>query len=466
MRRRSITARLTLAFAIASTSVLLLVGVLVGRLVEGHFEQQDLALLEGELESLRHVLAKVEQPGALETVPDRIADALVGHDDLQAAVLGPDRRLLYTSPGARFPPALLGESAPGQGAGRPGPARWNEAGQAFIGIAGAAPTGIAGGQPARVAIAANIEHRREFMTMFLRSLWPALVTGIALTVLLGWIAARRGLAPVREMIRVTQGISASRLDERLDPESVPTELRELAVAFNQMLARLADSFRRLSDFSSDLAHELRTPVSNLMTETQVALSRSRGADEYREVLYSNLEEYERLARMTSDMLFLAKADNGLITTGREPVRLRTEVEGLFGFYEALCEEQGIGLRVEGDALVHADRAMLRRAIGNVLSNAIRHTPAGASISVGIRAPAPATAELVIENPGEAIDPRHLPRLFDRFYRAEASRQPAGEGAGLGLAIAKSIVEAHGGSISVVSREGVTRFGIVLPHISE
>jgi len=455
-----------MSFAIASTAVLLLVGVLVGKLVEGHFEQQDLAALDGKLELVRHALAKVDDPAALEAVPDRISDALVGHHDLLVAVLGPDRRMLYASAGARFPATLLGDIAPGRGAVRVGPLEWSEGGQAFIGIAGAAPTGIAGGKAAVVAIAANIEHRREFMTVFLRSLWLALATGIALTVLLGWIAARRGLAPVREMVRVTQGISASRLDERLALETVPVELRELAVAFNQMLARLADSFRRLSDFSSDLAHELRTPVSNLMTETQVALSRIRSADEYREVLYSNLEEYERLARMTSDMLFLAKADNGLITTGHEPVDLRAEVQDLFGFYEALCEEQGIVLRVEGDAVVRADRAMLRRAIGNLLSNAIRYTPAGASIAVSIRPRGPEATELSIENPGETIDPQHLPRLFDRFYRAEASRRPAGEGAGLGLAIAKSIVEAHGGTITVASHDDSTRFTVVLPHISE
>lgn len=466
MRQRSITARLTMSFAIASTAVLLLVGVLVGRLVEGHFEQQDLAALDGKLELLRHTLAKVDDPAALQAVPGRIADALVGHHDLLVAVLGPDRRMLYASAGAHFPAALLGDIAPGRGAARIGPLQWSEDGQSFVGIAGAAPTGIAGGRAAVVAIAANVEHRREFMTVFLRSLWLAVAAGILLTVLLGWIAARRGLAPVREMVRVTQGISASRLDERLALETVPVELRELAVAFNQMLARLADSFRRLSDFSSDLAHELRTPVSNLMTETQVALSRTRSTDEYREVLYSNLEEYERLARMTSDMLFLAKADNGLITTGREPVDLRAEVQDLFGFYEALCEEQGIGLRVEGDAVVRADRAMLRRAIGNLLSNAIRHTAAGASIVVSIRPHGSQATGLSIENPGETIDPRHLPRLFDRFYRAEASRRAAGEGAGLGLAIAKSIVEAHGGTITVASHDGSTRFTVVLPHISE
>ena len=154
---------------------------------------------------------------------------------------------------------------------------WEQDGQGYRGIAAAAVTGIAGQPPATVVVAVNIEHHRIFMEAFQKSLWLAIAASIALTALLGWIAARRGLAPVREMADMTQGISANRLGDRLPPESVPTELVDLAIAFNDMLARLEGSFRRLSDFSSDLAHELRTPISNLMTQTQVAISKARSA---------------------------------------------------------------------------------------------------------------------------------------------------------------------------------------------
>jgi two-component system heavy metal sensor histidine kinase CusS len=265
------------------------------------------------------------------------------------------------------------------------------------------------------------------------------------------------------MADVAQGISANRLGERLPPQSVPPELIDLATAFNDMLARLEGSFGRLSDFSSDLAHELRTPVSNLMTQTQVALSQARSAEQYREVLYSNLEEYERLARMIADMLFLAKADNGLIVPSSEPVDLAAEVRDLFGFYEAFAEDHGVGLVLAGAGILRGDRLMIRRALSNLLSNAIRHTPRGGSVQVRIDRRESGEIELCVENPGEDIGPEHLPRLFDRFYRVDPSRHKASsDGAGLGLAITKSIVEAHKGTIRIASANGLTRCCIAFP----
>lgn len=269
---------------------------------------------------------------------------------------------------------------------------------------------------------------------------------------------------MREMTNVAKGVSASHLGDRLPQETVPTELIDLAMAFNEMLARLEDSFQRLSDFSSDLAHELRTPISNLMTQTQVAISKERPANEYREILYSNLEEYERLARMIADMLFLAKADNGLIVPNSEMVDLATEVKNLFGFYDAFAEEQGVSLTLTGGSGVQGDRLMLRRALSNLLSNAIRHTPKGGAVKVLIDQPSPGKTRLTVENSGMAIPSEHLPRLFDRFYRVDPSRQKASDGAGLGLAITKSIVEAHKGTIRAFSSHGSTRFEITFPYV--
>jgi two-component system heavy metal sensor histidine kinase CusS len=208
----------------------------------------------------------------------------------------------------------------------------------------------------------------------MKTLWLVVIGGTLATGLLGWFAARRGLAPLREMKQRATEVSAQRLDQRLPVDAVPVELAELAESLNDMLARLEESFKRLSDFSSDLAHELRTPVSNLMTQTQVALSKTRSSAEYREVLESNCEEFERLSRMISDMLFLAKSENGLIVPGQETFDLADEVTALFDFYGALAEENGVTLRLEGSGQVTGDRLMLRRAIGNLLSNALRYTP--------------------------------------------------------------------------------------------
>jgi two-component system heavy metal sensor histidine kinase CusS len=464
MRSKSITFRLTLFFSTASTAVLLVVGTLIGGLVERHFEEQDLTELNGKLELVRHALAKVRSESDLAEVPQNLSDALVGHPALSVAVIGPDHRLLFTSPDAIFAADLLESEPLKDTSKRANLIMWEKDGQAYRGFTAKAVTGVAGYPPTTVALAINIEHHRMFMAAFRNNLWLAITAGIVLTALLGWIAARRGLAPVREMADIAKGVSASHLGDRLPQETVPTELIDLAMAFNEMLARLEDSFQRLSDFSSDLAHELRTPISNLMTQTQVAISKERPANEYREILYSNLEEYERLARMIADMLFLAKADNGLIVPNSEKVDLGTEVRNLFGFYEAFAEEQGVSLTLTGGSAVQGDRLMLRRALSNLLSNAIRHTPKGGGISVLIDQPFPGKTRLTVENSGMTIPSEHLPRLFDRFYRVDPSRQKASDGAGLGLAITKSIVEAHKGAIRGFSSHGSTRFEITFPYV--
>lgn len=166
--------------------------------------------------------------------------------------------------------------------------------------------------------------------------------------------------------------------------------------------------------------------------------------------------------MIGDMLFLAKADNGLIIPTREPVDLAAEITDLFAFYEALAEDKGITLTSHGEGKVAGDRLMLRRAISNLLSNAIRHTPRGGSVSVSTRAE-DGFVSVAVENPGEPIPAAHLPRIFDRFYRVDPSRQRISEGAGLGLAITKSIVDAHGGKIQARSGE-TTCFEIRFPVI--
>jgi len=462
MRRWSITARLTLFFSVASAAVLLVFGHLVGTLVASHFEEQDLDELTAKLLLVRHTLSRMRASGDPGAFQRELSDALVGHHGLSIVVDDPDSGRLFDWHAEAFPPSLLARASPADTPGPPAPLVWEQAGDVYRGIVAMAETATPQRRPATVGVALEISHHRDFLAAFHRHLWLAIAAGVVFTVLSGWLAARRGLAPVRDMARIAQGVSARRLDDRLPADSVPRELTDLALAFNGMLARLEDSFRRLSDFSSDLAHELRTPIGNLMTETQVALSRARSADEYREVLYSNLEEHERLARTITDMLFLAKADHGLLVPNSESVDLADEVRELFAFYDALADERRIGLALSGAGVVQGDRLMIRRALGNLLSNAIRHTRAGDAVQVSIERGGDGAIRLSVENPGPTIEPEHLPRLFDRFYRVDAARAKASDGAGLGLAITKSIVEAHRGTIRVSSGNGRTRFVATLP----
>jgi two-component system heavy metal sensor histidine kinase CusS len=244
--------------------------------------------------------------------------------------------------------------------------------------------------------------------------------------------------------------------------SVPPEMADLAESLNAMLRRLQEDFRKLSEFSSDLAHELRTPISNLLTETQVAIAQPRSADEYRDILASNAEEFQRLARTVSDMLFLAKAEHGLVLPSRERIAIEDEVAALLEFYDALAEEKAIRLQQCGSGQMLGDRLMLRRALSNLLSNALRHAPAGSVVTIDI-AQQDDGSTVGVCNAGSGIPPEQLPRLFDRFFRADPARV-AGEsdGAGLGLAITRSIAEVHGGRVSVTSTDNSTCFTLWFP----
>ena len=462
MRGPSLTIRLALLFAAVSTTVLLAIGGVIGYLVEEHFEMLDLAELTGKMTLIEHVLARTDTSAQNPELSRQLNDALVGHPGLSVTVYTADGGTVYRTADADFPPGVL-HGVPGALLAKPmRPAIWESQGRVFRGIAAPLPVSSAGAPTYTVALALDMAHHQEFMSAFQHILWTALALGIVLSSLLGWLAVRRGLAPIHAIAAVARGISAERLDARLPQERVPVEVQDLVLSFNAMLARLNDSFKRLSDFSSDIAHELRTPVSNLMTQTQVAVSKARSAEEYREILYSNLEDYDRLARMIADMLFIAKADNRLLTPQRETVNLGAETDQLIDFYQALADDQDVRITRSGAGHVIGDALMIRRALSNLLSNAIRHTPRGGAVSISVEASGSGETLVRVENTGDTISAEHLPRLFDRFYRVDPARSRSSEGAGLGLAIVKSIVEAHGGRIAVTSAAGVTAFVMTLP----
>lgn len=465
--RASITRRLTALFALASTVVLLALGYLIGGIVEQHFVEQDMEVLTGKLDLARHALERVRSDRDLASIPQQLDDSLVGHQGLAVVVVAPDGQKLFATSGAEFPHALL--DTPVQ-EGPLHPVVWKTAGNVpFRGIAAPARTGMDGALPAIVAVATDISHHEHFMDSFRSTLWSFVALAALLTGFLGWVAVRRGLRPLQAIRRKAEGITAQRLDARLAVDAVPVELVDLVETLNAMLTRLEDSFRRLSDFSSDLAHEFRTPISNLMTQSQVILSRPRTPDDYRDVLASNVEEFERLSRMVADMLFIAKADEGQIVPSRERLDLAGLIGDLVEFHRLMADEKDVVLDSTGSGAIQGDPLMIRRAISNLLSNAIRHTPPGGRVVVGIKADVSdetGRVRITVSNSGETIPAAHLSRLFDRFYRADPSRQGDGGHSGLGLAIVKSIVEAHGGEVAVVSEAGQTSFSLVFPRFAE
>ena len=316
--RPSIQRRLTLLFVIASSAVLLALGLVIASSVEQHFEDLDMEVLSGKMELTRHTLGMLKAPADLQQLAQQMDHSLVGHHGLEVLVIDANQSTLFATPDAGFAPALITASA------RHSPLRpqiWTLGTQTYRGIAAEVTSGISEQGRVTVAVATDIAHHQSYMRSFLQTLWLFVAGAAVLTAVLGWVAARRGLAPLRDMRDQAQVVTAQQLSQRLPVASVPLELAELAQSLNDMLARLEEAFLRLSGFSSDIAHELRTPVSNLMTQTQVALSRMRNADDYRSILESNAEEFEHMARMISDMLLLAKAENGLVVPHREMLHL-------------------------------------------------------------------------------------------------------------------------------------------------
>lgn len=464
LSQMSLTQRLTLMFVLAASSVLLVLGFVIATSVEQHFEDLDMEVLSGKMELTRQGLQAVTSQERLTQFTHQLAQSLVGHHGLEVMVIDADHSVIFATGNANLSPeVVISQAALARGR----PSLWTQGSQTYRGLAAQIPTATLDGNGSTVhvyvAVATDIAQHTAYLRSFLQTLWFFVAVAVALTGILGWAAVRRGLMPLRAMREQAQVVTAQQLSHRLQVRSMPVELAELAQSLNDMLARLEEAFARLSDFSSDIAHELRTPVSNLMTQTQVALSRTRSADEYRSVLESNAEELERMARMISDMLLLAKAENGLVVPTRETVDLANEVRALFDYYEAVADEKHLQLSLSGAIAVPvlADRLMLRRALGNLLSNAIRHATPDTCVQVTLGQPSEEVM-VTVENLGDTIAPEFLGRIFDRFFRVDPARQH-GDGTGLGLAIAKSIIMAHGGTILATSSGAVTKFTIKLPR---
>ncbi|HTY98651.1 MAG TPA: heavy metal sensor histidine kinase, partial [Rhodocyclaceae bacterium] len=252
-------------------------------------------------------------------------------------------------------------------------------------------------------------------------------------------------------------LSPSQLSQRLATTELPAELADLAQSFNGALDRLEAAYQQLESFNADVTHELRTPLTNLIGHTQVALSRERSAPQLVEVLQSNLEDLERLRGMVNDMLFLARANMGERPQQLLQASLAAEVEKAVEFLDFLLEEAQVRVRVQGDARAAIESSLFRRAVTNLLHNAIRHSQPGAEIVVDLTA-GEGRARVAVSNPGPAIPPEHLGRLFDRFYRVDTARAHSGESHGLGLAIVKAVAAMHAGDVFAASSGGVMTVG--------
>lgn len=490
--RKSLTWQISLLFALISFLVIAAMGFSIDRMLASELLKANDVLLLGNMRVLRNRLARPGAADSVLTAQRFVEETAMGYRKLGLAVLDEDRRILAASEGFSVPPKALPEHAipiealpdrVDEAAERALRARFGQLSREWI-----APDGRwyqillarlslrsgAGVQPRSELIALSYDRSlpRELLARYRKGLVETLVVSVLAAAALGIWAAQLVLRRARRIAATAGRISAHALNERLPLEDTPEEFLDSTLAFNHMLDRLQDSFTRLSEFSSDLAHDLRTPINNLLGEAQVALSRPRNAAEYRAVLESGVEEYERLSRMIENMLFLARADNAQARVAPQWIDLRKSLGKILSYYELLAEELNVRLELEvrsengGRRCAWADELMLNRAVGNLISNALRHGERNCTVSVKALARGDGSAEIEVSNPSAGIALEHLPRIFDRFYRPSSSREGSSAGSGLGLAIVKSIAELHGGKVGVRSESGLgTTFTLSLPAAS-
>lgn len=328
-------------------------------------------------------------------------------------------------------------------------------GKAFRVLAAAVRSGESGDSPVTMEVAVDVSQKQELLERFRVWSWVTSAGMLVLFPLIGYNIARQGIRPVEEIATTARHITSSHLSERIKAEGYPYELASLAVTFNTMLDGLEDSFERISRFSADIAHDLRTPVNNIRGEAEVALARARTIDEYRDALESTLEEAVRLSDLISNLLFLARTESPLTHLRLESVDLAEVLEGVRDYYDASAADAGVVLTSTSSSnplIAELDRTLIQRAVGNLVSNAVAHTSKGGTVAITAQCVA-ANVLIQVSDTGIGIPAEALPRVFDRFFRVDQSRSRASGGTGLGLSIVQGIMQLHRGTVDIASRPG-------------
>lgn len=304
----------------------------------------------------------------------------------------------------------------------------------------------------QVALERTSEER--LLSTLRESLVFVLVFGLIGSLWIGRMTVFQTLKSIREISETARKVSLAGLTERVDVRALPSEFEELALTLNEMLQRLEESFLRLGRFSEDMAHELRTPLNNLLGSLEVGLTKKRSIDEYESLIVSCIEECTRLKRIIDSLLFIARAAQPTQELQKQNLNPIAEIEDILSFYEASAEKKNLRLQFThaGEFSLSAERVLFQRALGNLLSNAIRHSPEGGRIEVRAEK-VDDFVRVQVQDGGEGISPELLPRVGERFFRAEASRSTSSGGHGLGLSIVKSIMEVHKGRLEVASEPG-------------
>lgn len=446
-----ISTTLAILFFGASAAILLAVSGYLYHVLEDKLAVRDRGNLDDYALSIQQILLE-GTPNDADWVR-KAEERALGSMRFDMRVLTQDGQTLFESPAMDamqrdFP---LPAEAPGSNMAT---VKWKSAaGEAYMLASAWVTQGDADAPQYRLQLALDLTESEAILDSYKHELLLVLCIALLAVALAAAAVVHAALRPLRDFTRAARDVRADSLSVRIGARRWPTELLGLSNAFDQMLARLEDSFTRLSRYSSDLAHEFRSPMQNLIASTTVALSRTRSIEDYQLLLDASLHEYERVSRMVEHMLFIARSENAETRLQGVWVSSKEQFDVLFDYFGIAAEEAGVTFQIRGTARIWTDPELLRQAVSNLLSNALAHTPVHGVISLSARNDPDGAAYIDVENSGQGIAAEHLPKLFDRFYRADSARPCQGAGTGLGLAIVQTILRLHGGEVSVSSAAG-------------
>ncbi|MBA4342296.1 MAG: two-component sensor histidine kinase [Methylibium sp.] len=397
--------------------------------------------LQQKQAAVEHLLTEGRGAHDMAGVRHLLKDFLAGHDELSIRLFNSDGQLIYET-ATRQPP--LSDSK-----------------RRLFDIR--LPPDAGGSAHAVLVLDRRTDEallRRLAWTLALAALVGALAVSLG-----GFLLVRLGLAPLHKLVAQTRQVTATDLQRRLDGAEQADELQPLIQQFNALLDRIGLAYRQMEAFNADVAHVLNTPLATLISSCELALRKPRSAEQLREALGSNLEDLQRLASIVSDMLFLSNADRGVPARRVWTSSLGALAAEVLEFHEAALLDAGLQAEVRGDAGAEVDARLLRQALSNLLGNATRYAAAGSTVLVHIDRQNDGAVHIGVHNEGPTIDPVHLPRLFDRFYRADVARTHAERNHGLGLAIVAAIARMHDGQVFAESADGLSRIGLILPDAS-
>ncbi|CAG4889930.1 heavy metal sensor histidine kinase [Paraburkholderia saeva] len=460
MRNRSLTTTLALAFAVTTLAVFALVGSYVYMMLARETStqgDQDIVLAARHLRRLTEELQSIDDVTGHQA---RLESQVLGNTSLSAEVTDLSGHVLFEhnfSTAARLMWPHTSLAAAERITSDAIKAMTARDGVPYRRVATEAK--LVDGTNVRIVVMRDMSDRSLLLQRYKNRLLQAGAAGALLAFLMSYLVVRSSLRPLRAIARSAANFTVEHLGSRIKVRRVPREFETLVSSLNGMFARFEHGFNRLSGYTTDLAHDMRTPLANLRGATEVVLARPRSSEDYQAALASNLEECDRLSRMIENVLFLARAEHPHFSRHLVTFQVDAELLRIAEYFEGIAEDAGVRIRVTGHGEIKADVELFRRAVSNLLANAVRYTPRDGEITLSVEA-LPDAVRVAVANEGVPLDPALLERVFDRFYRADPSRTggtSVSGSTGLGLAIVRTIMELHGGSVHAESEPWGTRF---------